>query len=105
MTRFPTPFDFYRPTLMMGQMMLEAQIVIAIRLMGMAGVLPAASGENARMVSEKTSAIQEAGFAASRAMLAGAAMPAIALAAMKPVRRRTRANVRRLMKPPVPRRG
>jgi hypothetical protein len=99
MTRFPAPFDFYRPTLMMGQMMFESQIVISLRLMGMAGMLPAAQGENARMVSEKTSALQEAGLAASRAFLTGAAMPAIALAAITPVRRRTRANVRRLMKP------
>lgn len=100
MSRFPTPFDFYRPGLLMGQMMLESQIVISLRLMGMAGVLPAARGENARMVSEKTAAMQEAGLAASRAMLTGAAMPAIALAAMTPLRRRTKANVRRLMKPP-----
>ena len=69
---------------MMGQMMLESQIVISLRLMGMAGVLPAARGENARMVSEKTAALQEAGLAASRAFLTGAAMPAIALAAMTP---------------------
>jgi hypothetical protein len=52
------------------------------------------------MVSEKTAAMQEAGLAASRAIMTGAAMPAIALAAMTPLRRRTKANVRRLMKPP-----
>ena len=99
MTRLPTPFDFFHPTMLMGQMMMESHIVISLRLMGMAGVLPVAAGENRRMVDEKTSAMQEAGIAASRAFLTGAAMPAIAMAAMTPMRRRTRANVRRLMKP------
>jgi hypothetical protein len=99
MKRIPGPFDFLRPSMLMGQMMLESQIVISLRLMGMAGVLPVADGEHRRMVDEKTSAMQEAGFAASRAFLTGAAMPAIAMAAMAPVRRRTKANVRRLMKP------
>jgi hypothetical protein len=100
MKRIPSPFDFLRPSMLMGQMMLESQIVISLRLMGMAGVLPQADGEHRRMVDEKASAMQEAGVAAARALMTGAAMPAVAMAAMAPVRRRTKANVRRLMKAP-----
>ena len=99
MRHIPTVFDMLRPSILMGQMMLEAQIVISLRLMGMAGVLPVAKGEHRRMVDEKTKAAQEAGFAAARSLMTGAALPAVAVAAMTPVRRRTRANVRRLTKP------
>lgn len=98
MARFPTPFDFFRPTYTAGLMLMEAQMVIALRMLGLAGILPAAPGENMRMVTEKAQAAQEAGFAMARAIGAGADPGRIALAGLKPVRRRTRANAKRLSK-------
>lgn len=53
-------------------------------------------GESRRMVSEKVAAMQAATLAAASATMQGATPPVVALAAMKPVRQRTRANVKRL---------
>ncbi len=94
--RVHSPFDFMRPAFLMGQMMLEAQVVIMIRLLGMAGALPAAPGEKSRMFTEKAEALHEAGIAMTRAVVSGAGAPAVAAAGMRPIRRRTKANVRRL---------
>jgi hypothetical protein len=96
MKRLPTPFDYMAPAMTMTRMLLEAQTVIALRMMGMAGVLPARPGETTRMVTEKVAAAQDAGVAMARAAMAGASPAAITSAGLKPVRRRTRANVARL---------
>jgi len=77
-------------------MLMQAQTVIALRLMGMAGVTRARPDENLRMVSEKVQAGQRAGTVAWLALLQGAAPVAIAQAALRPVGRATRADVRRL---------
>ena len=81
-----------------ARMLLEAQTVIGLRMLGMMGVLPAARGENGRMVREKQRAFAEAGMAAGRAALTGAAPVAIWSAALAPVGRVTGANARRLTK-------
>lgn len=91
------PFDYFRATMQAAQIAAEAQTVIALRLSGMAGVWPMGEAEAACMVSEKLSAGAQAARAALRAGMAGGSLPAIALAAMKPVRRKTRANARRLV--------
>lgn len=98
MARVPSPFDYMGPAILMGQMMAEAQVVIGLRVLGMMGAIPAARGEKRRMVTEKAAALKEAGRGVTRAMLSGAPGHDIAVAAMKPLRRRTRANVRRLTK-------
>jgi hypothetical protein len=79
-------------------MMTEAQMVIAMRLMGMAGGWRVSPSENARMVSEKTDAMMASGMAMGRAMAAGASPQGVALAALKPIRAKTRANARRLVR-------
>jgi hypothetical protein len=96
MFRFASPFDLFRPMLVMTQMMMEAQAVIALRLMGMAGAWPMAAGEPLRMVTEKARAAQDAGLAMARAAGSGASAGKVMLAGVKPVRRRTKANVGRL---------
>ncbi len=96
MPRIPSPFDYWRTALSAGQMMAEAQSVIAMRMMGMAGLWNVTKAENARMVAEKSDAIREAGMAAAGAMMRGQSPLAVAVAAMKPVKRRTGANARRL---------
>lgn len=92
--RFPQPTDFFWPSFHAGMMLLEAQAVIALRLWGMAGGWPMGWQEHLRMVTEKAAAAGESGAAMMRAT--GKGPGAVALAGVKPVRRRTRANVKRL---------
>ncbi len=81
-----------------SMMMVEAQAVITMRLFGMAGMWQVSPGENNRMVQEKTHAMVAAGRAAGRAMLAGQDAGSVVLAALRPVRARTRKNAARLSK-------
>lgn len=80
----------------MTMMSAEATAVIAMRLMGMAGLWSVPEGENLRMVQEKNVAFAQAGLAAATAAMAGHAPAMIASAAVKPLRRATRLNTRRL---------
>jgi hypothetical protein len=77
-------------------MLTEAQAVIGLRVLGMAGVLPSEPGENVRMVTEKHSAFAEAGFAATEALFAGRSPSEVYDAALQPIGRETRANTKRL---------
>ena len=80
------------------QMMTEAQVVIAYRMMGMAGVWPVSASENARMVSEKVPAFITASGAATAAAMSGKRPDQILEAALRPIGLKTRANSRRLGK-------
>lgn len=93
---FPNPFEFWRPALQMARIASEAQTVITLRLAGMAGVWPMSPVEGLRMVTEKVEAGQASAQAAMRAGLAGKGPGQVAMAALQPVRRKTRANARRL---------
>jgi hypothetical protein len=79
-----------------GMMLMEAQMVIGMRMMGMAGLWRVLPSENARMSSEKVSAIGEVAFGTGRAIMTGASPAKIAEAALKPVARATKSNVKRL---------
>jgi hypothetical protein len=81
-----------------GMMMAEAQAVIAMRLMGMAGGWNVTSGENSRMVSEKAAAFTDAAMKMGFATMQGQRPDQVMLAALQPVRRKTRGNARRLSK-------
>ncbi len=96
MAKKPTPFDLVRPGLLMMQLVAEANVVIALRLWGMAGGWKMAAGENRRMVTEKMAAAQASGRAMTRAAMAGGTPGDVASAGLKPVQRRTRANAERL---------
>lgn len=91
-----TPADLMRLVFDTTAMLAEAQAVIALRTLGMAGLLPRRDGEEQRMVSEKLAAMAESQAALLGAALGGASPVAMAEAALHPVRRRTRANVARL---------
>lgn len=78
------------------RMLTEAQTVVALRLAGMMGLLPAHPGENSRMVNEKAPAFAEAAWDAWWAASTGAAPDRVAAAWVKPIGRRTRSNARRL---------
>jgi hypothetical protein len=96
--RFFDPFDFMQPAIEAAEIMAEAQIVIGLRLAGMAGFWPMAKAENARMVSEKLQAGIDMGHAAMTASLAGASPSQLAMAVMAPMHRKTRSNAKRLQR-------
>jgi hypothetical protein len=82
-------------TLDAAQFGLEAQNVIALRLMHLAGGGPAAQAEAQRMVTEKAETFLEAQLASAAAMLSGRGHSA-PRQALGLYRRRVRANRRRL---------
>ncbi|MCL4065285.1 hypothetical protein M3484_01680 [Pseudomonas sp. GX19020] len=92
----PSAAQMMRLGLRSSVMMAEAQAVIAMRMAGMMGMWPVSPGENARMVSEKLAALQEAQIAVMKAAMKGASPATMAEAALRPVRRRTKANAERL---------
>jgi hypothetical protein len=94
--RVPTILDFLAPAVELSRMAAEAQMVIALRMAGMAGFWPMGQAEGQRMVTEKMQAAMAASRAAVKAGMAGQGPADVAMAAMKPVRRRTRANAARL---------
>jgi len=95
---FVTPKQVAELSVQTGIMMAEAQMVIAMRLWGMAGFWNTKPEENLRMVQEKAEAVMQSATRAGAAMMAGQGTAAVAMAALKPVRSRTRANLRRLRK-------
>ncbi|NEX45639.1 antifreeze protein [Pseudotabrizicola algicola] len=95
MTPF-TPVDLMRLSINTSIMLVQAQSVIAMRMMGMAGVWTVLPSENSRMVSEKLRAVVMAGAAAQKSALSGGSATQIAEAALAPVHRATAANARRL---------
>ena len=91
-----TIFDFIRPALAATKIMAEAQVVIGLRVSGMAGFWPMGQAETDRMVAEKMQAGVDAAGAVMRSAIAGGNLPDMAMAALQPVGRKTKANVRRL---------
>ena len=93
------PFQPMQSAFAFWVMMTEAQTVIALRTLGMMGVLPASPRENHTMIAEKGPAFVEAALAAGVAVLSGKTPDQIAHAAIRPIARRTGANVKRLTRP------
>lgn len=88
--------EFNRSALALGLMAAEAQAVIWMRLWGLAGAWNLGPGEPRRMVGEKLAAGAAAQMAMMRAQMAGKDPAGVLSAAIRPVRRRTGANARRL---------
>jgi hypothetical protein len=93
------PFALWRLSVEVTQMTAEANTVIAMRMMGMAGLVPMHKDETARMISEKQDALAASGRAMSRAMMAGKGPTEVMAAGVRPMRTKTRANAKRLTKP------
>lgn len=91
-----TPTQMIELSMKTGMMLVEAQMVIGMRMMGMAGFWRVLPSENARMSSEKVSAVSASAFATSRAIMSGKSPALIAEAALRPVARTTKSNVKRL---------
>jgi hypothetical protein len=75
---------------------MEAQTVIALRMMRLAAGGARAEAEAQRMVTEKLSAATEAQVAAATALMTGRKSHVAAGNALRVVRKRVRANKRRL---------
>ena len=93
-----SPHTLFTMQLGLWRFAMEAQAVIALRVLGMVGVLPAHRGENERMVAEKLPALIKANAAASQAIMTGKRPDQILSAWQSPLSRRMRANRRRLMR-------
>ena len=89
-------FDFWSDWIDAAALGFEAQGVIAMRLIKIAAGGPAAAAECDLMVAEKFAAIAAAHDAASAALLGGKSLQVATTLALAPVRRRVRANHRRL---------
>lgn len=87
------PFALWRQ---MNQIAWNSQMVIALRVAGMMGVLKQDAAEPQRMVQEKADAAGESMRAALRAAASGKRADHVMAAALRPYRRRASANARRL---------
>lgn len=96
MIRVSSPAEVLRLSQRMTSMLAEAQMVMGMRFLGMAGLWRVGPSENAQMVAEKFAAVQESALAAGKAAIRGASAAAIADQALQPIQRRTRSNARRL---------
>ncbi|KPP83764.1 MAG: Conserved hypothetical phage protein (DUF2376) [Rhodobacteraceae bacterium HLUCCA08] len=92
------PHHYWGAMMQWSLTLAEAQAVIALRMMGMAGVWTLPPAERQRMVAEKVWAATRSLTDTHKALLRGAAAPAVLAAAIAPVRRKTRSNARRLAK-------
>ncbi len=92
------PFAIYALQSKFAALAIETQIVMSLRIMAMAGALPARPGENSRMISEKGPAMSKALYAGTQAAMAGKAPEQIINASLAPLTQKVRQNRKRLMK-------
>lgn len=92
----PSPADMMRAGTQMTLLAWEANMVSAMRLMGMAGLWSVLPSEDRRMVEEKPAAFLAAAQAASLAAVTGRRPDQVATAWSRSLRGRTGANARRL---------
>ncbi|WP_349580364.1 antifreeze protein [Sulfitobacter sp. NFXS29] len=93
-----TPFTFFALQSQFAALAVETQIVMSLRLLAMAGALPARPGENNRMVAEKGPAMVKAFSAGTQAMMLGKSPDQVMNASLAPLARKVRQNRKRLMK-------
>ncbi len=91
----PDPLAAMRLGFAMARLAAEANAVIAMRMMGLAGLWSTAPSETMRMVTEKPAAFAKAATAATRAAAKGRDPVS---AALRPLSREATANRRRLAK-------
>ena len=78
------------------RMLAEAQCVITLRVMGMAGLWTLAENETTRMVTEKQQAWAQSALDSAAAVMRGQPPERVLAAAVRPLGRKTSANARRL---------
>lgn len=90
------PLQSWQTGVKVATMLGEAQMVIAYRTLGQMGLWSTGPGETARMIQEKPAAFVQAATAAMTAARSGKRPDEILAAAVTPLGRRTRSNMRRL---------
>ena len=93
---YAVPWAYWSLGMNAWMLMAEAQAVIAMRMLGMAGVWNVTPMEDSRMVTEKMAALPQSMMAGSYAAMTGQSPERVAEAALRPLRRKTRSNSRRL---------
>ncbi len=78
------------------RMLAEAQTVIALRVMGMAGLWNLGEGETTRMFAEKQQAFAQSAMDGATAAMRGQPPERVLAAVVRPLGLRTSANARRL---------
>jgi hypothetical protein len=78
------------------RMLAEAQTVVALRMMGMAGLWTLSEGETTRMITEKQQAFAQSAFDGTMAAMRGQSPERVLAAVVRPLGRKTSANARRL---------
>ena len=94
--RQPSPAALWMAGYEAARLGLEAQMVIGLRLMGLAGCWTLPAAETTRMFTEKQAAFTKAGLAVGEAALKGGSGDTLLRAGVKPLRAKTGANVKRL---------
>jgi hypothetical protein len=96
--RSATPLDYWLLGMRTARIMVEAQVVISLRLLGLAGAWPVAPSEATRMIHEKGPAFLRAAGNATASAMKGRRPDQIAGAGLRPIGEKTRTNARRLAK-------
>ncbi|MEL6564988.1 MAG: antifreeze protein [Pseudomonadota bacterium] len=92
------PFDMSANLMNLTYLLAETQAVVGMRVLGMIGAFPVGPTENKRMVAEKISAVTESQVAMWQGALRLQPPQTVLAAGIVPLRRKTRANARRLTK-------
>ncbi|MEX2518824.1 MAG: antifreeze protein [Paracoccaceae bacterium] len=98
MARQANALDMVRSSIQLSNLVWESQMVIAMRMMGMAGMWSVAATENEVMAAEKPTAFVKAAISAGEAATAGKRSDEVLNAWTRSMRRETGANMRRLAK-------
>lgn len=96
MNGFLAPYVFWAQGVRTGLMLWDVQMVIALRMTGLAGWHPLPAGEAARMMAEKPPAFAAALLGWQKAALSGGDWGAQGDAFARPLSRKARANRKRL---------
>ena len=91
-----SPAAIWRSGFDAWRMLVEAQTVIALRMMGMAGFWTLSESETTLMITEKQQAFAQSALDATAAIMRGQPPERILAAAVRPLGRKTSANARRL---------
>jgi hypothetical protein len=95
-SRSTTPFSLMLTALETSRMLSEANAVMGMRFLGMAGLWNVGPSEYTAMIFEKQRAFSRSASAMGREIMAGSSVETIYKAGTAPVRRKTAQNYRRL---------
>lgn len=93
-----TPQQFFAFNSAVTKLVTDTSTVMTLRMMGMAGALPAAADENDRMIAEKGPAFAQAMSDMTAAAIAGKRPDQIMSAGMEPLQAEVTSNRDRLTK-------